>query len=925
MTIPSADLRDLFEEALAQPPETRMAFLAARSADTATRERILRMIAADSEDDVVLERSVDAVARAIGENDETAALPPGARIGPFELIEILGEGGSSTVFRARREIDGVTQTVALKLLRRSMYSREAQRQFRRERLALAQLRHPGIARLIEGGVGEGGLAYIALDLVEGAPITEHARAQRLDLRGRLKLFLQVCRAVEAAHRALIVHRDLKPSNVLVTTEGEVKLLDFGIAKLLDADDETQTRLPAFTPAYAAPEQRTGAQVTTATDVYALGVLLGELVTGQRLNDGSGRTPSGHVSAENEPGVLPAAPAATRRQLRGDLDNIVLKAIAQEPERRYASAGALADDIERLLDRRPVAAHPPSAWYRTRKFVARHQGGVALTALFATGLLAALGLALWQADVARRSAARADAMRDFMISAFSKAEPGSPRSGPPSITDVVEQAIVKARVDSALDAGVRTELVADLGSVLSAQGRIKPARDVLQWNYDRALADFGGGARETLQAGHPLAASLILDGDFDAARSLIDRLLTPPPRDDRLGAALLFDSALLATKRHELQRARADGEAGLAKARRSGDVETLDQALSEYGNVELEIGSNDGAITAWSELLALRERRFGAEHVAVAATHADLSRALRRSRKLDEAEREVRAALAIDAATLPAEHWRRSNHLNALMMVQLDRRDYRAALESAKETLRIDQTIYTDDDHPERANDLNSVGMLYALVEDFPSAVAPLREALRHMEAKFGAEDYQAAWVRSNYGVVLAHSGDVAAGEAEIMHAISTFEHLAEPDLDEEAATWEKLARVRLEREDAIGALPAIERIDALLAKIGTPGAYWDGRAGALRGTALLQRGDAAGALAALDPASAALSRSAKPDAVLRVEIPLLQANAALALGRTRDADAFARSGRDALAGLANPPSRVIALARPFEAIPAPAP
>ena len=254
------------------------------------------MIAADADDDVVLERSADAVARAIGETDATPGLAGRARrIGPFELLEVLGEGGTSTVFRAERTIDGVRQIVALKLLRRSFYSQDAQRQFRRERLALSQLRHPGIARLIEGGISETGLAYIALDLVDGVPITDHARNNRLDLRARLKLFLQVCRAVEAAHRALIVHRDLKPSNVLVTADGEVKLLDFGIAKLLDADDETQTHLPAFTPAYAAPEQRSGAPITTATDVYALGVLLGELVTGQRLNDGSGRTPSGQVT------------------------------------------------------------------------------------------------------------------------------------------------------------------------------------------------------------------------------------------------------------------------------------------------------------------------------------------------------------------------------------------------------------------------------------------------------------------------------------------------------------------------------------------------------------------------------------------------------------------------------------------------------
>jgi len=916
MTSTSTALRDLFEETLALPAEARAAFLDRRCSDAELRARLERMIAADSDDDVVLDRSVDAVARVIGETDATQTLPPGSRIGPFELIEVLGEGGSSTVFRAARTVDGVRQVVALKLLRRGLYSRDAQRQFRRERHALAHLQHSGIARLIEGGVAESGLAYIALDLVEGTRITDYARDNRLDLRARLKLFLQVCRAVEAAHRALIVHRDLKPSNVLVTADGQVKLLDFGIAKLLDADDDTQTHLPAFTPAYAAPEQRTGAPITTATDVYALGVLLGELITGQRLNDGSGRTPSGQVAETTAPGVLPAPPAITRRQLRGDLDNVVLKAIAVEPEQRYVSAGALADDIERLLDQRPVAAHPPSTWYRARKFVARHRGGVAVTALFLTSIVAALGLALWQANVARHAAQRADALRGFMISAFSEAEPGTPRSGPPSITDVVEQAIGKARSDTHMNAGVRAELVSQLGAVLRAQGRVASARETLQWNYDRAVSDFGDGARETIEAGHELAGTLILTGEFDAARALIDRLTARIPAGDaKLQAALRFDSALLASKQHELRRALADADEGLRLTRRLDDEDELARALAEYGNVQLEADDVRGATVTWEELLALRVRRFGPAHASVASVHADLSRAYRRDGRHADAERAIRAALAIDDAVLPKEHWSRANHLNALMMVLLQQRDYRAALDAAVETLRIERAVYGDV-HPETANDLNSVGMLNALLEDFPAAVAPLRESLEHSIAAYGVEHYQTAVTRANYGVVLARSGDVAAGEAEIRHAIASFEAASEPDLDEQAATWEKLARLQVDRGDA-AASASLDRLDALLARMSAADAYWDGRAAMLRATALLRRGDAAQAARLLDAAAAALQRSTNADAVLRVEVPLLQATAASAIGDGAAARGFASSGLAALAALRNPPHRLEALAAPL--------
>ncbi len=203
-------------------------------------------------------------------------------------------------------------------------------------------------------------------------------------------------------------------------------------------------------------------------------------------------------------------------------------------------------------------------------------------------------------------------------------------------------------------------------------------------------------------------------------------------------------------------------------------------------------------------------------------------------------------------------------------------------------------------------------MVHALLEDWPAAVAPLREALERSVAKFGAESFDAAVTRSNYGVVLAHAGDVAGGEAELMHAIATLEAASEPDLDEQAATWEKLARVRLDRGDAAGALTAIDRVDALLAKMGTPAAYWDGRAGALRANALLALGRAADARPVLDAAMAALAQSKNPDAVLRVEVPLLDANARLALG-ARD-EAREHAAREALAGLPNPPRRLIALA-----------
>ena len=423
-------LRELFDACSDLPPAERAAYLAAHCADPARRERVQRLLHADSRDDNLFAGGAQASARAIGLPDAECILPPGSRVGAFEIIDVLGEGGSSTVFRAQRESAGVRQQVALKILSRGIYSSDAQRQFRRERQALAQLTHPGIARLIEGGVTDAGIAFIALELVEGQPITAYARSRRLGLRERLILFVQVCRAVEAAHRALIVHRDLKPSNVLVAGDGNIKLLDFGIAKLLQADDDGEhTRLPMLTPAYAAPEQHANGIITTATDVYALGMLLGELLTGRRLVGDAAGAASTRIAGDAEPGALPDTPLRTHRALRGDLDNIISKATEHEPERRYASAGALADDIERQLNGKPVAAHPPSRWYRTQKFVQRHRAAVIATLLFMLAVLTAFGIAIWQAKIARdaqhaaqREAARATATKDFLLRVFRASDP-----------------------------------------------------------------------------------------------------------------------------------------------------------------------------------------------------------------------------------------------------------------------------------------------------------------------------------------------------------------------------------------------------------------------------------------------------------------------------------------------------------------------
>lgn len=347
-------------------------------------------------------------------NDHVAGIRPGTRIGQYTVDAWVGDGGSASVYRGHRLVEGMRQTVAIKLLRVGLHAVEVRQQFDRERRVLSMLEHGSIARWIDGGVTREGLAYLVLEYVDGQSITSFARARQLSLPARIELMIEVANAVDAAHRALIVHRDLKPGNLMVNEAGQVKLLDFGIAKLLQAEAEQQTQVQMYTPAYAAPEQRDGGPITTATDVYALGVILGELLTGKRFSSTTSRSPSLEVDDQPpEPGTLPAPPGRLRQLLKGDLDNILLKALAADPAQRYPSAAAFAEDLRRALDGRPVLAHPPSAGYRIRKFVRRHRISVALVSLLSVGIVLASVLSVAFAIRAERASERAQ--RSFAAS------------------------------------------------------------------------------------------------------------------------------------------------------------------------------------------------------------------------------------------------------------------------------------------------------------------------------------------------------------------------------------------------------------------------------------------------------------------------------------------------------------------------------
>ncbi len=502
--------RALFETLIDLPAERRAAWLAANVPDPQDRDTLLRWLAVDSGSGFL---DTPAAERAADLRADDLPIPGliGQQIGVFTVIRALGSGGMAAVFLGRRADGEFDQNVAIKLLRRGLYSELEQRLFQRERRVLAALDHPNIARLIDGGVSAAGIPYLVMEFVDGAPITDYADANRLDTTQRLRLFLDICRAVEAAHRSLIVHRDIKPSNILVTRAGEVKLLDFGIAKLIGDDSAVATAtIGVFTPQYAAPEQLSGDAITTATDVYGLGVLLHELLLGLRPAGTPTPRPSSRVNEIAAGSHMPErAPARLRSLLRGDLDNILLKALAQEPVRRYASAGALADDVARHLERRPVAAHPPSKLYRMSKFIQRHRAGVGAVAVLLAAVLAALGVALWQASVARHEALRANSVRNFLEDMFAPIDSGVVDSKQQSVHDLLASATAKLGRNTELGAAERIDLQLMFSRLHEKVGEPEQAQ---------ALAGEAAGlAEKTLAPDDPLA----LDAQISRAYALLE--------------------------------------------------------------------------------------------------------------------------------------------------------------------------------------------------------------------------------------------------------------------------------------------------------------------------------------------------------------------------------------------------------------------
>jgi hypothetical protein len=819
-------LRRLYDELIALDPAARQERLARIAPAAPLRRRLESLLAAASERDALVDSPVVDLIQSLRDDERFVRGLIGTDIGPFRVVAPVGEGGSSTVFRAERAAGDATQTVALKLLRHGLYSADARWRFQREQSILAQLTHPSIARLVEAGVSDGGVPYIAMEYVDGLPITHAAERHGFDLRARLACFLALCRAVEAAHGALVVHRDLKPSNVLVTADGTVKVLDFGIAKLIDesadaGDAVTRTRLTALTPEYAAPEQFSSGPVRTSTDVYALGVLLGELLLGRRLRDLGAMRLSDAPAAPGfrVPNGLPAAPLLAR-QLRGDLDAIVATATEEDATRRYRSAGALADDIERHLAGKPVQAHPPTRWYRVRKFIRRHRGGVALTVLFCLGILVSLAFALLQAHRASREAERAQATRDFLVDVFTEVEPAGPRAPPPTVVEVVEAALARLEREHR-SARVRLDLGIQLGRILRNQSRVERATQVLRRAVEDGSAAFDRADPMLFDARCLLGETLIVAGDYAAVDALIDALAADVARQDlrrRVDFALL--ALNLANKRGRVD----DAMTHLQRAEREcGDAceDGVQLALSTARAVTLtDLGRHEEAAASFERSVDLARRLHGAQHVEVATALNGLAGAYRRLGRFAQAQRIGLEVLAIDDAVLPDPHWRRSIHWNYLGSAYVGLHDDAAAANAFEQAAAQARAVAGED--PSIAGDLTALGAAQTRLGAFAAARATQSEALERAERGYGAGNVVTARIRGNFGFNLALQGAFDEGAAALDRAIRDLQAAGAPAQGALYDALRQRAHLHLLRGAPAQSLATIAEADALAAAMATP-------------------------------------------------------------------------------------------------------
>ncbi|MFN7932056.1 MAG: serine/threonine-protein kinase [Bryobacteraceae bacterium] len=790
--------------------------------DPVLRQEVEALLTSDEDEDLVEKSVRQAASQVLEERDDATQ----ERLGPFRILRKLASGGMGSVFLAARDDDQYHQQVAIKLIRYGLNREDILRRFRAERQILANLAHANIARLLDGGVTAEGLPYLVMEFVDGLTIDAYCRDKNLPIKSRLRLFLTVCEAVQSAHSSLVVHRDIKPANILVTADGVVKLLDFGIAKILHQG--TQPEEPALTratdrvmtPEYASPEQIRGEPVTTATDVYALGVLLYELLAGQRpfRLDNTSAAEAERIICESDPdkpstaaGKLTTDGHTLSRQLSGDLDNIVRMAMRKEASRRYPSAGALAEDIRRYLDGFPVVAAPDSWGYRSGKFVRRHKAGVAMAALVALLIVGfAIGMGIL-ATRAQRERDTAQQVSQFMMDLFSVADPERARGREVTAREVLDrsaaklkeldkQPVIQARLLDQMgkiyeNLGLYDQSASLLERAVAVRRKLPTPDEVALASSLKALAELRRrktdyAAAEAL-ARESLAIRTRLHGQrhFDVAESLNTLALTLDesghPKDaEKYFRQLLemrdilrvndpnqhLETAVLSNLGGVLRTQQRYDEAekylreciDIRRRTLKGDHPRLALVLAKLGAVLSDAGRYQEAEPLLREGLAMRQRVYGGAHPDIVGSFSSLAHALTGQGRLEEAEKLYRQALDMSLRMYGPDH--RSVAIEDRNLAGILRTTHKDAEAERllRDSLRITRKMPPG--HPLLANALLSLGSLLIDTGRAREAEPLLREAAQIRRKHFPESSWMVATVDAELAGALIRQGRNAEGQ-----------------------------------------------------------------------------------------------------------------------------------------------------------------
>jgi eukaryotic-like serine/threonine-protein kinase len=709
------------------------------------------------------------VSALVGEPDPLV----GGLIGAYRVERLLGAGGMGAVYLASRADGAFEQRVAIKVVKRGMDTDELLRRFRDERRTLANLRHPNIAALLTGGSLPDGRPYLVMEYVDGRPITVYSREQRLGTAARLRLFCAVCSAVQFAHKNLVVHRDLKPGNILVGADGTPKLLDFGIAKVLDEHrPATNTGMDQrrLTPEYASPEQVCGLPVTTASDIYSLGVILYELLSGRtpytfetrstaeilRVVTGTAPRPPSLAALEPHTHRGDASPARVHRELRGDLDTIVLMAMRQQPERRYAAADQLADDIDRYLRGMPVIARRDTLGYRAAKFMGRHP--VATIAAVAAVVLTAAGVAavVWQAGEARgeRDAAflardQSEAIAKFLRDTLATADPFAGK-GDVSIRQALDEAGSRIQGELRNQPKVQAALRGAIGAAYLGLGDYTRAEGHLRAAYDQRLALLGPRHHDTAESMVDIASLLYARQEFPEAERLLRAALSVfsevrGNHNPDIARVLNNLGAVLRAMGRTDEAADALTQAITIREAEGGPTLDLAESLNNYCGVLRARGRLPEAEDLMRRVLEMRRELLGDGHALVAQATANLAILIHARGDPARAEPLYRQAVELELASLGRDHPDRAPTLGSFAALLRARHDHAGAEELDREALRVREAALP-------AGDARLVRCRLALAEDLagqgkgPDAEAQIRAAVSAAESPgFDAEQRRRAY------------------------------------------------------------------------------------------------------------------------------------------------------------------------------------